>query len=325
MLDSRSWPGINRLAQPLCEAMIAEAASLRLVVGSGACGERLIDAGAATAGGLEAGRRMAEICLAGLGTVTLAANGLLPRWPLAINVHTSHPILACLASQYAGWSLSEGEGKGAYHVLGSGPGRAVAAREDLYKELGYRDTADAAVFVLETDTPPPAALVRRIADHCDLDPGRLSFIYAPTRSLAGTVQVVARVLEVALHKAHELKFPLADILDGFGVAPLPPPSPDFVTAMGRTNDAIIFGGHVQLYVNGSDDAAHQLAEKLPSRASADYGAPFAEVFKNAKYDFYAIDPMLFSPASVVVTALESGRSFSGGGLDADLVDKSFGG
>ena len=56
----------------------------------------------------------------------------------------------------------------------------------------------------------------------------LTFIYAPTRSLAGSVQVVARVLEVALHKAHELKFPLSRIVDGIATAPLSPPHPDFV-------------------------------------------------------------------------------------------------
>jgi methenyltetrahydromethanopterin cyclohydrolase len=135
--------------------------------------------------------------------------------------------------------------------------------------------------------------------------------------------VVARVLEVALHKAHELKFPLERIVDGMGAAPLSPPHPDFVTAMGRTNDAIIYGGRAQLYVTGPAEDAKGLADALPSRASRDFGAPFAEVFRRFKGDFYAIDPMLFSPAEVIVTAIESGESFHAGAVHHQLLDASF--
>jgi methenyltetrahydromethanopterin cyclohydrolase len=107
-------------------------------------------------------------------------------------------------------------------------------------------------------------------------------------------------------------------------APLPPPSPDFLTGMGRTNDAILFGGHAHIFVKGTDAAATKLAKQLPSSASRDYGRPFAEVFKSVNMDFYKIDPMLFSPAAVTVTALESGKSFTSGKLDAALLDQSFG-
>ena len=93
--------------------------------------------------------------------------------------------------------------------------------------------------------------------------------------------------------------------------------------MGRTNDAIIFGGRVQLFVSGPAADAARLAAELPSSASRDYGAPFAEVFKRFGGDFYAIDPMLFSPAAVAVTALESGETFRAGAYRADLLDASF--
>ena len=73
------------------------------------------------------------------------------------------------------------------------------------------------------------------------------------------MQITARVLEVALHKVHALGFPLDHVRDGLGAAPLPPPAPDFLTAMGRTNDAILFGGEVQLFVDGPEDAARELA------------------------------------------------------------------
>src|SRR5680860_1882434 len=80
---------------------------------------------------------------------------------------------------------------------------------------------------------------------------------------SGTVQIAARCLEVALHKAHELHFPLDHIVVGLATVPVPPPAPGFIEAMGRTNDAIIYGGRAQLYVTGDTAAAKKLAEALP--------------------------------------------------------------
>ena len=71
------------------------------------------------------------------------------------------------------------------------------------------------------------------------------------------------------------------------------------------------------------DVARDLAQALPSQDSRDYGQPFAEIFKRFKGDFYAIDPMLFSPAEVIVTALDSGESFHKGHVDLKLLDASF--
>ena len=211
----------------------------------------------------------------------------------------------------------------AFFALGSGPARALAQKEAVLKEIGYRDEADVATLVIESGRPPPPEILDKVAGDCGVAPSALTVIYAPTQSLAGATQVVARVLEVALHKAHELKFPLGRIVDGMGAAPLSPPHPDFVSAMGRTNDAIIYGGRAQLYVTGPAEDAKELAEALPSRQSRDFGAPFAEIFKRFKGDFYAIDPMLFSPAEVIVTAVESGESFHAGEVHHKLLDASF--
>jgi methenyltetrahydromethanopterin cyclohydrolase len=93
--------------------------------------------------------------------------------------------------------------------------------------------------------------------------------------------------------------------------------------MGRTNDAIIYAGRVHLFVTGAASDARSLAEQLPSERSRDYGRPFVEIFKRAKGDFYAIDPMLFSPAQVIVTALDTGESFHAGRVDLSLLDASF--
>ena len=320
-MDGQARPSLNAMTAPLVAALIRDAASLRLGVSRDASGAALIDAGIGAPGGLEAGRRIAEICLGGLGRV-----GVLPSdgpWPWQVSVHTANPVLACLGSQYAGWSLQHQDGDAEFFALGSGPGRSLAFKEPLFAEIRYRDNAAETVLVLEVDRPPPTALLRRIAQDCGVAPERLSVIMTPTQSLAGMVQIVARSLEVALHKAHTLHFPLSAIVDGIGAAPLPPPTGDFVQAMGRSNDAILYGGSVQLFVSGSEAAAEGLAAHLPGNASRDYGRPFAETFAAYNGDFYKIDPLLFSPGVVQVTALASGRTFRRGRHDPELVARSF--
>ena len=320
---------VNQLTQPLVQYLLDHADKLRLAVSKLENGATLIDAGIKVPGGLEAGRIITEICMGGLGTATISQSCYTHNWPLTINVHASNPVLACLGSQYAGWSLSHGK----YYALGSGPARAMATKlrdgavesvEELYKELEYRDSAAQTVLVIENDAVPPLEIVDKVAAACGVAADKLTIIVTPTSSLAGGVQVVGRVLEVALHKAHALHFPLENIIDGSGSAPICPPHPNFVKAMGRTNDAILFAGQVHLFVKGSDADAEKLAKELPSSTSKDYGKPFAEIFKAYEYDFFKIDAMLFSPASVIVTAVDSGKSFRAGKLDNALLDLSFG-
>lgn len=311
---------VNKLTKPLVTQLIDNADKLRVKVDQLDNGCTIIDAGITVPGGIEAGRIIAEICLGGMGTVNISHSPYTQNWPLTVNVHTGNPVLACLGSQYAGWSLSHEK----YYALGSGPARAVYAKEELYGELSYKDSADETVLVIENDAVPPLEIVEKVAKSCAVDPSKLTIIVTPTSSLAGGVQVVARVLEVAMHKAHTLHFPLENIIDGSGSAPICPPHPDFIKAMGRTNDAILFAGQVHVFVKGSDEAAEKLAKELPSSTSKDYGKPFAQIFKDYEYDFFKVDPMLFSPASVIVTAVESGNSFHAGQLDNELLNQSFG-
>ena len=311
---------VNSLAGTIVDRMVAEADKLRIIVSEGSLGETLIDAGVKAVGGFDVGLLMAEICLGGLGTVTLTPYAATAKWPFHLTVRTADPVIACLASQYAGWALSHEK----WFALGSGPGPGSGAqgaavpgswlcRQSQSRDPGHRRRQAAAAGSRREGRQGYAASMR---DH-------LTFIYAPTRSLAGSLQVVARVLEVALHKAHELKFPLSRIIDGIGTAPLSPPHPDFIQAMGRTNDAIIYGGLTHLFVTGPADEARALAEKLPSKTSRDYGEPFSDIFKKFKGDFYKIDPMLFSPAVAVVTAVESGETFFGGEINESALNASF--
>ena len=312
-------PSINALSQPLVDAFIAQASKLNCHVLQHNTGATIVDAGIVATGGVEAGRLIAEICMGGLGRVKLMQSPQFKNYPTIINSYSASPVLACLGSQYAGWQLSHEK----FFSLGSGPARSIAQREELFKELAYKDSAEKTVLVLETDKIPPAEIIEKVARDTNIKAENLTFILTPTTSLAGATQVVARVLEVALHKLHTLHFPLAYVEEGVGSAPLPPISTDFLTAMGRSNDAILFGGFVQLNVRCSDAEAEKLARELPSNSSKDYGKPFAAIFKAVNMDFYQIDPLLFSPAKVNITNLETGNSFVGGELNEVLLNQSF--
>jgi methenyltetrahydromethanopterin cyclohydrolase len=312
---------VNRGAAPLVAGLIDADARLRVAVQRHESGATLIDAGISVPGSIEAGLVIAAICMGGLGEVRLLA-GDRGGWPSWLYVRSSQPVIACLASQYAGWSLAAGKDQAdgrKFFALGSGPARALACKEDLYAQLGYRDDAEHGVLVMEVDRPPPRVIVDKLLRDCALPAPNLSLILTPTTSLAGTTQVVARVLEVAMHRAHELGFALHDIVEGSACAPLPAPSPEMLQAMGRTNDAILYGGQVHLTVKGDADAARQLAAELPSMNSRDHGRSFADLFEAAGRDFYKLDGALFAPAEVWVSHVGSGQTWHAGALDMRLL------
>lgn len=314
---------VNELSAPLVAALIQDADALNINVFKHALGCIIVDAGIECAGSLEAGRRITEICMGGLGEVAFTQDLGVGEWQQSIAVKSEAPVLACLASQYAGWALKSDDKTDAFFALGSGPARAMALREDLFKELGYKDQATQTCIVLEADKVPPHNVIEKIIRDTRINAEAITIILTPTTSIAGNTQVVGRVLEVALHKAHALHFPLTDIISGWGLALLPPVAHDFMTGMGRTNDAILFGGSVYLNVRGKDDAIEAFTKQLPSSASKDYGRPFAEVFKAYNMDFYQIDPMLFSPAKVVVTNIDTQTTFEAGAINPELLNISF--
>jgi methenyltetrahydromethanopterin cyclohydrolase len=312
---------LNSHVTPWLERLRRDADALGVAWQRDAAGCDVVDAGIAAPGSIAAGLLIGEICMGGFGTVALRA-GAADGWPSWLDVRSSQPVLACLASQYAGWSLSaskEESGGKKFFALGSGPARSLAVKEPLFEQLGYRDRAPRGVLVLEVDRPPPQVVIDKVLRDCALRADALTLILTPTRSAAGTTQVVARVLEVALHKAHELGFALGAIVDGAATAPLPAPSPDGIEAMGRTNDAILYGGRVHLTVRGADAQARDLAQRLPSRNSRDHGRAFADIFKEVGFDFYRIDPALFAPAEVWVSNLDSGNTWHAGASDLALL------
>ena len=291
---------------------------------------RWIDCGITASGGIAAGLALARICMGDLADISIV-NSTIPGIDRpTVQVTTDHPVGACLLSQYAGWALSEGK----FFAMGSGPMRAAAGKEDLIKSLGYSEHANRVVGVLECRKRPPDSIVEKIAIDCKVTPDRLTLLAAPTASIAGGIQVVARSVETALHKLVELNFDLSRIVSAQGWAPLPPVAKDDMEAIGRTNDSVLYGATVILQVTGPDfsenetnqipqESIVEIGRHLPSSASRDYGEPFAEIFRKYNYDFYKVDPGLFAPARVIFENIETGRSHEFGKIRPDLLAHSF--
>jgi methenyltetrahydromethanopterin cyclohydrolase len=310
---------MNERTAILADQYIDRAAELGLSVATLANGARIVDAGSAAPGGFSAGLALAHLCMGGLGHIaftSLTIDG--EAWP-GVQVWTDHPAVSCMASQYAGWAINP-EG---FFAMGSGPLRAKARVEkELFAKLGYGEDASHGVLVLEGRTLPTEAVAAWVAGKAGIAPDALTLVVAPTASLAGGVQIVARVLETGLHKMETLGFDVGRVASAMGTAPLPTTARSDMRAIGRTNDCILYGGQARYVVRAEDAELADLATRLPASASADYGTPFYDIFKRYDNDFYKIDPMLFSPAEVWLTSATSGRSFHAGKLAPDVLRAS---
>jgi len=281
------------------------------------------------------GKMVGEICMGGLGTVDFATYKLDDHFIPSVNVYTSQPMLSCMASQLAGWKVKlkkevEKDGeikkKKVFESLGSGPARAKSKIEKLFDEIDYNDESDCAVIVFETPKIPNEEVMALVAEKCRVAPNKTYALCAPTACLTGSIQVAARIVETGMHKLHEIKFPLDVIKDGFGTTTIAPIAKDDLRAMGRTNDSIIAAGMTYYTIEVEKDEQEglfELLKKAPANTSKSYGSPFLETFKAVDYDFYAIDPGLFAPATYTVTNIKTGKSVTVGEINHKLLKESY--
>jgi methenyltetrahydromethanopterin cyclohydrolase len=308
---------LNPRAASLTDMAISREDDLRITSAT-VEGARILDFGVAVSGGLESGLLLARICLSGMADVSLVPGNPHVYMP-QVFVRTDHPVAACLMSQYAGWRISTDD----YFAMGSGPMRALARKEELFEHLPESEGGRTAVGVLEAGKLPTPSAIAEIQRSLP-DGSQVTLAVAPTASQAGTLQVVARSLETALHKLHALNFPLSVIRSGTGVAPLPPVAKNDLQGIGRTNDSILYGATVNLWVHCDDEQLAAIGPKVPSSSSPAHGQTFLSLFKAANHDFYAMDAALFSPAVVIFHNLKSGRTFSFGQHLPGLLKESFG-
>ena len=311
-------PKLNERAHKIAKKMIRQSSSLGIAVSRADCGAVLIDAGIKLPGSPEAGRLFAEVCLGGSASVTLGLCETGGSWMPSVTVVASEPVRGCMASQYAGWTIKT-EGERPYFAMASGPARALYGAEEIFKQIGCTEDSDVAVLALETRSYPPEDVLQYIAGRCGVEPEKLFVLMAPTASIAGCVQIAARIVETGLHKLHELGFDINSVTAGWGVAPVAPVAANDGLAIGWTNDGILYGGRAYYTANCDDGEIIRILDKLPSSASPDYGTPFFEILRRYGWDFYKIDPMLFSPAAICVNNARSGRTYRAGAVNPSIL------
>jgi len=309
---------LNERAWLRLEQAVEESNGINISVQQMDCGSKLLDAGINAAGGLEAGLAMAEIGSASLLVVRLEHAPLLGVPWVWVAVHSDHPYEACFLSQAAHWNVQIGD----FHAMGSGPGCLL--NRDLFpaESSEVSERSDCAVLVLETRQAPDDLICCMLAEACGISPERLALIIAPTASLAGSVQIAARSLETGLHKLNHLGFDLRKIASGAGRCPIAALIGDDLTALGRTNDLMMFSSQVWLALcDVTDEQLASLTEQLPASTSTGYGLPFLEALRQAG-GFYQLDPGLFAPAEATLVNLDSGMVQHMGKIDVSRLERT---
>ena len=317
--DSRSVISVNQQASLIVEAMIAKAEQLGITVTYLPCGARILDLGLKAPGSLLAGRYAAEASLGGMGQVGFLPLDFGDYWLPGVSVTVDQPEVGCMASQYAGWGIRRGD----FFAIGSGPARAQAAVEPLFKQhlIDYVDQAETAVIILEGPTLPNDDVGTFIARKCRLSPDQVTMLMAPAASVAGSIQLCARVVATGMHKMLKLGFDVRKVLHGYGVCPIAPVVPDEDLASAHLNDCVLYGGQVHYTMRAGDDELQALIERIPSSASPDYGTPCHALFMRYG-NFYNIDPLLFCPSEVTINNLSSGRTYHAGRPNPQVLKTS---
>ncbi|MFW5712770.1 MAG: methenyltetrahydromethanopterin cyclohydrolase [Spirochaetota bacterium] len=286
-------------------------------------GATVIDMGAEVAGSWAAAEYFTRITLGDLCSFSYG------RWQhdaetsfAAVQLAVDRPLIACLASQIAGWQLGSGE----FATIGSGPARAVAAVEgDPYMEMTpYRESAEEVVLCVQDSSMPTAEMAASVAEKCRVAPEKVYLLLAPAACLVGSVQVSARILEQVCHKMYENGFDVAKVTNCRGAAPVAPIVKDEVKSMGRINDALLYAGETEFWVDAEDEEIRRVIGRLSSKdSSPQYGVLFEDIFEAAGRDFYYIDHQVHSIGQIRIHSVRSGAAFSAGEYHRELIGRSF--
>jgi len=311
---------MNKLAVKLINEMLTREKELK-ITSTKIAGAIVIDAGVKATSSFEAGIYVSKICLGGLASVAITSYKIKEYYVPAVEVSTDYPVEACMASQLAGWRISVKD----FFANGSGPARALAKKpKKLFEKIGYSEESDEAVLVLETEKYPDEEVVRYISSEVRVKPENLYLVLVSPASTTGSVQVSARIVETGLFKLYTLEFDLKSILYGYGVCPIAPLHTSPLKMAGRSNDMLLYGGVTYYIVDYPDDVKlSEYVNKVPSLASKDYGKSFTELVDQYGWDFlYKVDPSIFAPALVVVNNIRSGRTFTSGKINYDILEKA---
>ena len=315
---------MNIAAKKIVDEMVQKADRLKLITKTLNNGTCVIDCGVDAKGSIKGGELFTKVCLGGISDVGISIPGDLSdiiAMP-AVKVKTDFPALSTLGSQKAGWKINVD----GYYAIGSGPAQCHKFKDDkIYEICDYTEDSDIAVITLEADTLPNEEVADYIAKECGVKSENLFILVAPTSSLVGSIQISGRAIENGVYKMFEMMdFDVTKITYAAGITPITPVDPDSLKAMGKTNDAIIFGGRTYYYIEPDEgESLEELAINLPSSACESYGKSFIELFEEADRDFYKMPKEVFAPAEVIVNDMVTGEMFHTGYIDLKRLKESF--
>jgi len=306
---------LNRMATELVDEAIDFAPELAIEVHSLDGDSAVLDFGVELPGAVEAGLLLAEIQTAGLATLQTRVDEIAGTPRTHVELSTDQPALSLLCAAKAGWELSVDGFEG----LGSGPGRALVAEEDVFQRVGYRDEFDFAVVAVESDELPDEAVASHVAERAGVPESGVFLPTFATASVTGSVVAASRAAELAAFRLTELGYDPLDILSATGSAPVAPVAAEESTAMALTSDALSYGGQAHLVVEEPFDRF----EEVVSTAPAEYGTPFADIFESVDWDYGELPVELFAPAQVSID-VRGGETHTVGSLSEDVLTESYG-
>ena len=314
---------LNQNVMPKVRQIIASQEKLGCKLITTDCGTKLIDMGINCRGSWEAGLLYARVMLGDLGIVQLGQFPLSGDYTLSsVEIHTNDMLTACFGSQIAGWVIRDSDDV----MVVSGPGRALAAAEsDQFIHLiDYRDNSTEAVLCVQRDKYPSEALITYAAEACGVHTKDLYLLIAPDNCIVGSIQVASRFLEQASHKLYSKGLDPGKVLHCRGSAPIAPVIKDPLKAMGRINDALVYGSELEIWIDANDSeiakAIHQIVGKT---SSPNYNELFQDIFVKGGGAFYLLDPDVNSVGRIQIHNINTGRAFCAGEINYELLRRSF--
>ncbi|MCG2821808.1 MAG: methenyltetrahydromethanopterin cyclohydrolase, partial [Candidatus Atribacteria bacterium] len=272
-------------------------------------------------GGWKAAQYLTEITMGGLGLLNYSIYRLGELELPQINIYTDKPVIACLSCQLSGWALPEFKNDAGIVPLISGPVRAIVKEDKFAKPFSYQDKSEKVVVVLQDKVLPSEELTTYIAKKCKVEPKGIFILAAPTGSLVGLVNVIARTLETSLWRLHELGFDVNNVISAWGKAPLPPISKDEYTAMIRANTYIYYGGTAGFVVNCKDEDIERIIEDitLSPKTTKQYGIPFGKLLEEAGGNIFNMTEFCHNVTKVNFYNSFTGNTFVYGKNDQKML------
>lgn len=287
------------------------------------CGATVVDMGLHCKGSWKAALLFTRATLGDLAIVQLGNFKLNEDYSFAsVEVFLEQPMIACMASQIAGWSLGEGE----YATIASGPARSQAVVDsDHYIHMTpYRDQSDQAVVCLQDVHYPTNALALEVAQACHVKPENVYILISDSTCIACSMQVSARIIEQSCHKMMRNGFSAEQIVLCRGRAPIAPIVKDELKTMGRINDALIYGSEAEFWVDAKDEDIEAVIHKMVGITSSPrYNERFEDVFDQAGRNFFQVEVDVHSIAKCQFHNVNTGRSFHAGEINYALLERSF--